>query len=421
MLIQIGYRLVLWLSFFLIPLYLLYRSKKQTVYRYHWLERIGFYSRTTSSSSPTLWVHAVSVGETRAAKALIDQLMVRYPNYRILLTQMTPTGRHTAATLFPSQNVTTVYLPYDYPSALRRFLHHFQPKLGLLLETEIWPNLIHECTNHHVPLLLVNARLSEKSLKGYLKIKPLIAPAMKRLTAILAQSKADALRLEQLGGENIHISGNIKFDQTPNPDKIAQGLNWKKNLQRPTLLMASSREGEETLLLEYLSTHPLPKNILLLLVPRHPQRFDAIVELIKKYRFSFIRRTEWSGETVPTSVQILLGDSLGEMESYYSCADIALIGGSFKPFGGHNLIEAALCNTPTIVGPHMFNFTQATEEAVKMGACRQVPDLQTAVKEAIHYFNHPQDQSNLCQANQRFISTHQGAVSSILAALPRLD
>ena len=419
--LRIGYRLILWLSFFLIPIYLLYRARRQKAYCYHWLERVGFYPNSTSSSLPTLWIHAVSVGETRAAKSLIDQLIARYPNHHILLTQMTPTGRTTATTLFSSQQLTTVYLPYDYPSAIRRFLRHFQPKLGLLLETEIWPNLIHECANQEIPLLLVNARLSEKSLQGYLKIKPLIAAAMKRLTAILAQSREDAQRLKQLGGENIQISGNIKFDQTPNPEKIAQGLRWKKNIRRPIILLASSREGEEIMLLEYLSAHPLAKEILLVLVPRHPQRFDTIAKMIKEYRFSLVRRTEWSGDSLPSSVQILLGDSLGEMETYYSCADIALIGGSFKPFGGHNLIEAALCNTPTIVGPYMFNFAQATQEAIKMGASRQVPDLPTAMEEALDYLTHPQNQAILRKANQLFISTNQGAVSVILDALPKID
>lgn len=413
------YRLFLWLSFFLIPIYLLYRARKQVAYRHHWLERLGFYSKLNTTPPPTIWVHAVSVGETRAAKTLIDQLKKRYPHHHILLTQMTPTGRRTAQTLFSGQ-VTTVYLPYDYPSAIKRFIRHFQPKLGLLLETEIWPNVIHQCANHNIPLFLVNARLSEKSLRGYLKIKSLIAPALKRLTGIIAQNIDDAQRLEKIGGEHIQISGNIKFDQIPDVQKVKQGLRWKKNLQRPTLLFASSREGEEAMLLEYLSTHPLPKEVLLLIVPRHPERFETIATLIKQHHIPFIRRTQWQGNSLAPHIQILLGNSLGEMESYYSCADITLIGGSFMPFGGHNLIEPALIGIPTIVGPYMFNFTEATDKAVKLGASHQVKDIAEGIKAALYYLDHQEDHPNKLKAIEHFTQQNKGAVPRILNALPQI-
>lgn len=415
---RIFYRLVLWLAFFLAPLYLLYRSGRQPHYRQHWLERLGFY-RSPPFSRPTIWLHAVSVGETRAAKPLIDALLLCYPTHHIILTQMTPTGRETAQSLFP-QHVTVAYLPYDYPSALRRFLRHFQPKLGLLLETEIWPNLIHECATHNIPLYLVNARLSEQSLQGYLKIKRLITPAMGKLTAIAAQTDEDAKRLAALGAERIAVCGNLKFDHLPNTVHILQGQQWKKTLQRPTVLFASSREGEEVLLLNVIAQHPLPNHTLLIIVPRHPQRFNQVADLLRQRALSFQRRSAWQGEALlGENVQVLLGDSMGEMGSYYSCADIALIGGSFAPLGGQNLIEAASLGIPTIVGPHMFNFAKATQHAIQAGACQQVKHMTEAIELASALLQKPQARLRMQQAAQQFTQRHRGAVDKIIALLQK--
>jgi 3-deoxy-D-manno-octulosonic-acid transferase len=415
---QLLYRLVLWLAFFLIPLYLLHRARKQVAYRQHWLERLGFYPPFISTQ-PTLWLHAVSVGETRAAKPLIDALLTAYPTHHIILTQMTPTGRETAQALFPQQ-VTVAYLPYDYPSAIQRFLRHFHPQFGILLETEIWPHLIHTCADQKIPLFLVNARLSEKSLRGYLKISSLITPAMNKLTAIAAQTEADAIRLSQLGTAPIQVCGNLKFDHVPDHTQILQGQNWKKKLHRPTILFASSRVGEETLLLHYIATHALLKDTLFIIVPRHPQRFNQVANLISQYQLPFIRRSAWHGEAILSDVSILLGDSMGEMASYYSCADIALMGGSFAPLGGQNLIEAAMLNTPTIVGPHMFNFTAATYHAVEAGACRQVTDLEEAVTLAISLLKAPQALIPMQQAAQQFAQTHRGAVKKTMDLLQQI-
>jgi 3-deoxy-D-manno-octulosonic-acid transferase len=409
---RIFYRLLLWLSFFWLPLYLLHRSRKQVAYRQHWLERLGFYRPFIAQ--PTLWLHAVSVGETRAATPLIDALLKAYPSYHIILTQMTPTGRETAQALF-SQQVTVAYLPYDYPSAIKRFLHHFQPQFGVILETEIWPNLIHRCAEQKIPLFLVNARLSEKSLQGYLKIKSLMAPALHQLTAIAAQTKEDAMRLHQLGAPHVHVCGNLKFDQIPDPQHIAQGQRWKTILHRPTVLFASSRAGEEIALLEYIA-HTMSQDILFIIVPRHPQRFNEVAELIKHYQLSFIRRSTWQETPLP-NVQVLLGDSMGEMTSYYQCADIALMGGSFAPLGGQNLIEAALLSTPTIVGPHMFNFTAATYHAIQAGACQQVNDMKAAIDLAMALLTSPQELIIMQQAAQQFVQMHQGATRSIVNLL----
>lgn len=414
--IQLLYRLLLWLALLPIAGYLLYRSKKQPLYRQHWLERLGFYAKP-KHLAPILWVHAVSVGETRASKPLITALKKHYPGYHFVITQMTPTGRETAQSLFPD-NTTIVYLPYDYPSAVKRFLGHFQPEFGLILETEIWPNLIDACTQYQIPLFLVNARLSESSLQGYLRIRALIKPALQQLTAIAAQTEDDAKRLAQLGAQHLSICGNIKFDQILDSDKIGQGLHWKKNLQRPTLLFASSRDGEEALFLDCLQKRPLPEAILIIMVPRHPQRFDKIEELIKSHHLPYLRRSLWQESPLSSSIRVLLGDTMGEMESYYACANLVLMGGSFLPLGGQNLIEAAQLHIPSIVGPHMFNFTAATQAAVKIGASIEVQDIAAAIDTARALFANPAQCEIMQKAAQTFIKEYQGAVNRILPLLP---
>lgn len=408
------YRCALWFAFFLIPIYLLRRARKQPAYRQHWSERLGFY-RQPVPTKPCLWIHGVSVGETRAARPLIKALQQHYPDHQIILTQMTPTGRETAQTLYP--DLTAVYLPYDYPSAIRRFLAHFRPRLGLLIDTEIWPNLIHLCADQRIPLCLINARLSEKSLNGYLKVQSLVAPAVARLTLIAAQTREDAVRLQRIGGREVKVCGNIKFDQTVPADKVQQGKNWKQVIARPILLFASSRETEEAMLLAAIRNNPLPAATLLVIVPRHPQRFDEVARLCIEAGFSTIRRSQWQAGSLPADTQVLVGDSMGEMASYYACADIALIGGSFAPLGGQNLIEAAALGVPTIVGPHMFNFTEATQLAVTAHASIRVNSIGSALSQASRLLQDTPDQISMQTAAVQFARSHQGATQRILTLI----
>ena len=348
---------------------LAWRARKQPEYLRHIGERFGFYTRRIEK--PLIWLHAVSVGETRATVSLVAKLRAHYPDHQILLTHTTPTGRATSAQLY-GDDVMRVYLPYDYPFAVRKFLLHFHPQLGILMETEIWFNLIHACDDARVPLLLLNARMSEKSARGYVRFAQLTRGALLKLTAIAAQTDADAQRLLELGAPQVSVMGNLKFDIEPPPDMLKLGKSLRQQFgdDRKVFLAASTREGEETLLLDAWQQHGQDDISLLVIVPRHPQRFDEIADMLAKRHIRFQRRSE--NKAVAADVQVVLGDSMGEMFAYYAAADLAFIGGSLLPFGGQNLIEACAVGTPVLIGPHTHNFTEATRLAVEAGAALRV-------------------------------------------------
>ena len=372
------YTLLLYILLPFTPIKLLLRGIKQPEYRQHWCERFGFYGATTSNATkPVIWLHCVSVGETRAAEPLVKALLSRYPHHQILLSHTTPTGRATSEALFGS-SIQRVYLPYDVPFAVKRFLNHFAPVIGVLLETELWFNLIAECKNRDLPLLLVNARMSEKSATGYQKITKLANEGLNYLTAIAAQTEQDAMRLRQLGAHNVCILGNLKFDVIPpdNAAKRGQELRELIGINRPVFLAASTRansdEGEEDLILQAISMANIP-NLLAIVVPRHPQRFNEVAALLAKHSLDFERKSTLNKAILPTT-KILLGDTMGEMFTYYAACDVAFIGGSLLPFGGQNLIEACTMGKPVLIGRHTYNFEQATELAIGTGAALRVED-----------------------------------------------
>lgn len=408
------YRLLLWLGLPGIFIYLLKRSRKQPEYRRHWGERLGFYPARPAGSAAPLWLHAVSVGEMRAAAPLVRALQQRTPHIPLLLTCMTPTGRATAQELF-GQAVEIAYLPYDYPSAIRRFLRHFRPRAGLLLETELWPNLIHACADVGLPLTLVNARLSAKSLAGYLKAAPLIRPAVARLAGVLAQSDADAARLRQLGAQDVEVIGNIKFDNLPPEELLARGRSWRQHFgNRRTLLFASSREGEEVLLLEALQKQGWPEDCLLLLVPRHPQRFGSVASLLADRKLDTLRRSQWQETPIADDVRVVLGDSMGEMAAWFAASDLTIMGGSLLPFGCQNLIEACAAGSPVLLGPSTFNFAEAARLAQNEGAARQYDNVDTLVDAARELLADPQQRQAMSEAGQHFATQHRGVVERLL-------
>lgn len=416
--IRLLYRLLLWAAFPLIFLYLLKRSRKQPQYRRHWSERLGFYPPRTVAEQP-VWLHAVSVGEMRATAPLVRALRERDPSCPVLLTCMTPTGRATARELFGEQ-AEIVFLPYDYPGAVRRFLRHFRPQKGLLMETELWPNLIHACADAGIPLVLANARLSQKSLDGYLKVKPLLAPAMARLAGVLAQSPADAQRLRELGAGVVEVMGNIKFDNLPQQELVERGQRWKASLAgRRLLLFASSRDGEEALLLEALTRAGWPGDLLLLLVPRHPQRFGEVAGLLAGQGLKTVRRSAWQGEALEGDVRVLLGDSMGEMTAWFASADVVVMGGSVLSFGSQNLIEACAVGAPVLLGPSVFNFAQAAELALACGAALQQPDADRIVHSALQLLDDPLAREKMGRAGQEFAAAHRGATQRLLDYLER--
>jgi len=399
----------------LVWLRLLWRARKQPEYLQNLGERYGFYPQ--HAPARLLWLHVVSVGETRAAEPLIKALLNDYPDHSLLLTHMTPTGRATGGELIAKygSRLLQAYLPYDLPDASGRFLDHFKPRLGLLMETELWPNLIAAAKQRSLPVSLVNARLSARSQRGYQRFAPLIRPALDALRAVAAQTPADAERLVAIGAKRVSVFGNIKFDVTPSPEKLELGAQWRLALgTRPVWLAASTREGEEPLILEAFVGLNRP-DLLLLLVPRHPQRFAEVAALVEERQLGLCRRSE--GVLPTPATRVWLGDSMGEMPAYFALADVALIGGTLLPFGGQNLIEAAACGCPVLVGPHTYNFAQATEDALACGAARRVSDAETAAAEANALLNDEAMLKAMRDAATGFSQAHRGATARTIALI----
>jgi 3-deoxy-D-manno-octulosonic-acid transferase len=388
-------------------------------------ERFGHYIHAVHQPSPeqlTVWIHAVSLGETRAAKILLEALRHAYPTMRLVLTHGTATGREAGQALLRDGDVQ-VWQPWDTPAVVQRFLQHVQPDVGILLETEVWPNWVAQCQQRNIPLLLINARMSAKSLRQSLRLKPLAVPTYAGLTAVLAQSHDDQLRLQQLGAHVLGAFGNLKFDARPDPAQLALALQWRKSLTRPVVLLASAREGEEDMWLDAMQAlHDLQNTeaVHWLIVPRHPQRFDVVAQSLAQRGWQVSRRSQW-GEAGPTEGDaqptVWLGDSLGEMSLYYELADVALLGGSFAPLGGQNLIEATACGCPVVMGPHTFNFTEAADLAEQAGAAIRVADMAQAVTMALHLAESAQEENVHVQACLTFSEQHRGAAQRTVQAL----
>ncbi len=410
------YTFLLYLLLPFTPLKLIWRARKQPEYLEHWQERYGFYK--IRADKPLIWLHAVSVGETRAAEPLVKALLQQYPDHQILLTHTTPTGRATSEQLF-GDGVIRVYLPYDLPFAVKRFLNHFKPAIGVIMETELWFNLIARCKQQTIPLLLVNARLSEKSARGYHKLGKVVRQSIVNLTAIAAQTAQDAARLQQLGAENVSVVGNIKFDVAPHEEASEKGAQLRKLFgnHRPVFLAASTRHGEEAQILAAVAEANIP-NLLTVIVPRHPQRFDEVADLLKKSAVNFVRRSALS-DAVPVSPQaaFVLGDSMGEMFSYYASCDVAFIGGSLLPLGGQNLIEACSMGKPVLIGPHTFNFEQATEMAIAAGAAQRVQNSSDLAQHLKNLLSNPERHDAMQAAALRFSEENRGATERTLNLL----
>ena len=410
------YSFALWLLLPYVFFRLVWRARKQPEYLHHIAERFGFYSVNTHK--PIIWLHAVSVGETRAAQTLVARLLVSYPLHQLLITHTTPTGRATSAQLY-GDKVLCVYLPYDYPFAVKSFIRHFRPQIGILMETEVWFNLIHACHKFNTPLILLNARMSEKSKQGYARFARLTSNALNTLTAIGAQTADDAKRLIELGAQDVSIMGNLKFDIEPPQDMLAlaKPLREQFGKTRRVFLAASTREGEELLLLDALNRTPVP-NLLLVIVPRHPQRFADIASLLEQRNLNFQRRS--ANCAVAAETQVVLGDSMGEMFAYYAAADIAFIGGSLLPYGGQNLIEACLVGTPVLVGPYTHNFAEATQLAIRAGAAVMAKDADEAIMKLQHLLDNPEVLNEMHQQCAKFVNLNLGATDQSMKIITDL-
>ena len=422
------YSLLVWLASPLLRRKLRSRALFEPGYAMAVPERFGHY--TQPHGQGFVWVHAVSLGETRAAAILLAALRREMPGMRLLLTHGTATGRAEGQALLQPGDVQ-VWQPWDSAAAVRRFVQHFQPRIGILMETEIWPNLLATCRAAGIPVVLANARLSAKSLRQAQRLSALSRPAYGALAAVWAQTAADAQRLTEAGAPAPTVLGNLKFDATPNAEQLAAGRAWRR-AGGPVVLLASAREGEELRLLQCLaSNRPLAyiapalaatqlgvTDVQWLVVPRHPQRFDAVAALVVEQGLSLSRRSQWADGPQPADVW--LGDSLGEMALYYGLADVALLGGSFAPLGGQNLIEAAACGCPVLMGPSTFNFAEAADLAIAAGAACRVADMPAAVTQALAWLNAPETLARAAAAGPQFAGAHQGAARKTALAVKAL-
>ena len=417
MLTRLPYTLLWLLALPFVLLRLIWRGQRQPGYLKHLGERFGRY--TVRAPTQVIWVHAVSVGETRAAEPLIRALLKRWPEHTVLLTHMTPTGRETSKSLFKGDaRVLRCYLPYDLGCFSHAFLRHFRPQFGVIMETELWPNLLAACRRRQIPVMLANARLSERSARRYARLPTLSALTLGGISAIGAQTAADAARLSALGARRVMVTGNIKFDITPPDDTTARAQLFRARIgSRPVLLAASTREGEELLLLDAFA-RLAPPEVLLVVVPRHPQRFDEVAKLASARSLSLQRRTEEA--PVSAETRVWLGDSMGEMFVYYAAADVALIGGSWLPLGGQNLIEACAVGTPVVVGPHTFNFSTVAEHAISAGAAQRAADAETGVRYALKLLADSDTRNAMSAAGKAFAEADRGASARTLDMLEGL-
>ncbi len=385
------YAALLYVLIPLLPIYLLLRSRKQPEYRDHWAERFACYGAArVAPQMRRIWLHAVSLGETRATKPLVDALFAQHDDMHIILTCHTPTGRAAGQELFQPYlsdgRMTQVYVPYDLNPLLNRFFATFAPTDVWVMETEVWPNMIAQCVRRNIPISLINGRLSDKTLRQTQKWPKLMGNAYAGFTRVCAQTETDAQRYRQIGvvNEQLHVTGNLKFDMTIPSEQVAKGERIKALLaDKRIVMLASSREGEEALWLEairrYEQTHPQQAaTIQWWVVPRHPQRFNEVAQLLQNSGKSVLRTSEWSAQLSDESLKqadIVLGDTMGEMFTYYAIADVVLMGGTWLPYGGQNFLEPMALGKPVIVGESIYNFEQIGLDALEKGVLWQAPNI----------------------------------------------
>jgi len=415
---RLAYSALLWLALPFVLARLAWRARRQPGYLEHLGERFG--AAPAPGGNPVIWVHAVSVGETRAAAPLVALLRRDHPGASILLTHMTPTGRATGREIF-GDGVTQSWLPWDHVFAVRRFLRRTRPAFGVLIETEIWPNLLAECDSQAVPVFLVNARLSARSAAGYARVAPLAREAIGHLAGVAAQTVEDAWRLEALGARDVAVTGNIKFDLAIPEDTSERGgeLRALFGRGRRVWVVGSTRDGEESMIVDAVEAASPPPDVLVVFVPRHPQRFEEVAALLASRGGPVARRS--LGEPVQAAARYALGDSMGEMLAYYAAADVVFVGGSLRPFGGQNLIEPCAVGRPVIFGPHTFNFESAAQAALAEGAGLRARDAAEAVAMALALLDDPARRADMGRRAGRFAQSSRGALERLAAWLaPRL-
>ena len=395
-------------------------------------ERFGRYPTASPARAP-VWVHAVSLGETRAAQPLIRALLDQ--GETVLLTHLTVTGRQEGGRAFAKEiaegRLTQQWLPYDFPGATGRFLEHYQPVAGILIEREVWPNLLAAARSRRIPMMLASARFSDQALRTVLRAGKVMQEAYAGLAAVHAQTLQDAQRLEQAGAVAVRVSGNFKFDVRVPGDQVAKGREFAAALDRRILTIASTREGEEEMFAQAIEKQirrtraqgrELADAMIFRMVPRHPQRFEAAAQALAAAGLPFIRRSEIlrAGDCSASAVRaargatVILGDTVGEMVRHYASSQVAIVAGSFAPFGGHNLIEACAVGVPVIVGPHTQNFEQAVNDAIHEGAALRAPTAEAALQLALQLMDDPRRLAQMSEAAEYWVRKHAGAVQRVL-------
>jgi len=397
--------------------------------------RFGHYREPAPDTIHT-WIHAASLGEMRAAQPLVKALLDQ--GKTVLLTHLTYTGRAEGERIFASAilqgQLIQQWLPYDFPGAVRRFYKYYQPQVGVLIEREVWPNLLLIARRKRIPMILASARFSARSLRQSMRIGRLMRAAYRSFTAVYAQSLRDAQRLEIIGARAVRVSGNFKFDVHSPVAQVEAGQHFAQRLGRKIIVLASTREGEEELFARALQRYIQiereqdlnpEQRTLFYIVPRHPQRFDEVADWIQAQGWSMVRRSELLalGDGTRSSidrcreVEVVLGDTLGELPWYYAQASIAIVGGSFAPLGGQNFIEACALGVPVIVGPHTRNFEQAVQDALAENALLQVPNAGAAIKEAGRLLHETAERNQLADSGLHWMQKHRGSVQRVLAGI----
>lgn len=369
----------------------------------------------------SIWVHAVSVGEVQAAAPLVRSLAERFPEHAILVTTVTPTGAARVRALF-GDTVTHAYVPFEFPHAVKALFGRCNPSVALVMETEIWPNLYRGCGVRGIPLILVSARISPKSVPGYRKLLPLIKETLSHGIIIASQSKQDAERFLALGANpaRTHIMGNIKFDMQHDEGVVTQGRAERAKLfgDRPVWIAASTHQGEEEIVLDvHEALRARHDDLLLVLVPRHPERFPAVRELVRQRGFSLVSRTE---ERPAGDAAVFLCDTMGEVPLFYAASDVAFVAGSLVPIGGHNLLEPAALGVPIVTGPHNFNAQDIADLFIDMGACVRVADPGELVEAISRLLTNPDEAARIGRAGQRVLEENRGALQRLLVLLEPL-
>lgn len=415
---RLFYNLILYIAQPFLLLFILVRSLKATEYRQRLSERYGFYGNFSQPKPQGILIHAASVGEVIAATPLIKTLLQQYPQYALTVTTMTPTGSARVKATFGEQ-VNHVYLPFDLPDAVNRFLNFVQPQLCIVIETELWANLIHQCHQREIPLVIANARLSARSAQRYGKLTKCLQPILNKISLIAAQDNISGQRYQDIGYQgNVQITGNLKYDIRLSEELRQQVSQLKPEFgSRPVWIAASTHEGEDEIVLKshrtLLEKHP---DLLLILVPRHPERFAKVAELIEKQGFSYSRRSE--KQIADNHDQVFLGDTMGELMLFYGVADIAFVGGSLIPRGGHNPLEPLAFQLPVICGKYTFNFPEIFAQLKAMQGFIEIEENATVLSDSVEkLIQSPEYRHQIGSAGFNVLRENQGSLAKLLALL----